>query len=233
MNVAIIAAAGQGKRFGGRQAKQFLKLAGLPVIIHTLRPFERCEAIQEIVVVLPGQDTVDFLALAESYNLRKVARVVAGGETRVESVWRGLQAIPSKTIGIVAVHDGARPFVTPDEIDRTVEAAARFGAAILTAPVVDTIKVVKDGIVVRTLPRPELQRALTPQCFRLEIIRQAYETAAGRFESMTDDSALVESLGQSVAVVEGHSRNIKITNPEDLLLAEALLRHMGDDATGS
>jgi 2-C-methyl-D-erythritol 4-phosphate cytidylyltransferase len=114
-----------------------------------------------------------------------------------------------------------------------VETAARFGAAILTAPAVDTIKVVKDGIVVRTLLRAELQRALTPQCFRLAIIRRAYEKAAGRFEAMTDDSALVESLGQPVAVVEGNSRNIKITHPEDLLIAEALLRHMAVDAPGS
>ena len=153
MNVAIIAAAGQGTRMGGKRAKQFLELAGTPIIIHTLKAFEQCDAIQEIIVVLPAQDTAGFLALAEKHRLRKLAKIVPGGTTRAESVLQGLQAVRSATAEIVAVHDGVRPFVTPDEIARTVEAAEVNGAAILVAPVTDTIKEVSDGMVVRTLPR--------------------------------------------------------------------------------
>src|SRR5436305_2985748 len=138
MNVAIIAAAGQGTRMGGERPKQFLELAGIPVIIHTLKRFEQCAEIQEVIVVLPGEDTANFLSLVGKYGLRKLARVVQGGATRAESVWRGLQSVRAATAEIVAVHDGVRPFVTPEEITQTVLAARESGAAILTAPVVDT-----------------------------------------------------------------------------------------------
>ncbi|HEX8097155.1 MAG TPA: 2-C-methyl-D-erythritol 4-phosphate cytidylyltransferase [Pyrinomonadaceae bacterium] len=224
MNVAIIAAAGRGARMGGGRAKQFLELAGVPVIIHTLKRFEQCAEVQEVVVVLPRQEAAAFLALAGAHGLRKVARVVPGGETRAESVWRGLRAVRAATAQVVAVHDGVRPFVTPAEITETIKAAERHGAAVLAAPAVDTIKEVKEGLVVRTVPRADLRRALTPQCFRYQILRRAYEQAAGLGQDVTDDSALVERLGQAVAVVEGHPRNIKITRPEDIALAEILLR---------
>ncbi|HYO91441.1 MAG TPA: 2-C-methyl-D-erythritol 4-phosphate cytidylyltransferase, partial [Pyrinomonadaceae bacterium] len=116
MNIAIIAAAGQGRRMGGKRAKQFLELAGVPVIIHTLRRFEQCARIHEIVVVLPQDERAGFLALASKYSLLKLARVVAGGSTRAESVWRGLQSVRAQTARVIAVHDGVRPFVTPEEI---------------------------------------------------------------------------------------------------------------------
>jgi 2-C-methyl-D-erythritol 4-phosphate cytidylyltransferase len=224
MNVAIIAAAGQGTRLRGKRAKQFLELGGVPVIIHTLRRFEQCADIQEIFVVLPAPDVAGFLALAGQYGLRKLARVVAGGPTRAESVWRGLQAIRAATIEIVAVHDGVRPFVAPEEISRVVAAAGESGAAILVAPAIDTIKEVLDGQVRRTLERATLRRALTPQCFRYTLLREAYERANHLGAEVTDDSALVEQLGVKVAVVEGDARNIKITRPEDLALAEILLK---------
>ena len=224
MNVAIIAAAGQGTRMGGKRAKQFLEIAGVPVIIHTLRRFEQCAAIQEVIVVLPAQDAAGFLSLAGKHGLRKLARVVPGGATRAESVWRGLQSVRAATAEIIAVHDGVRPFVTPEEIERTVRAAQASGAAILTAPVVETIKEVEDGRVVRTLDRTRLQRALTPQCFRYELLRRAFENAPELIANATDDSSLVESLGASVAIIEGDARNIKITRPEDIALAEIILK---------
>ncbi|MCA1849752.1 MAG: 2-C-methyl-D-erythritol 4-phosphate cytidylyltransferase [Acidobacteria bacterium] len=224
MNVAIIAAAGQGVRFGGERPKQFLEMAGVPVIIHTLERFEQCSEIQEVIVVLPAPASAGFLALAGKYGLRKLARVVPGGAARGESVQRGLQAVRAATAEVVAVHDGVRPFVTPEEIARTVRAAEAGGAAILTAPVVDTIKEVEGGRIVQTLDRARLLRALTPQCFRYELLRRAYEQPPEIIERATDCSSLVESLGVSVEFVEGDARNIKITRPEDIALAEIILR---------
>jgi 2-C-methyl-D-erythritol 4-phosphate cytidylyltransferase len=229
MNVAIIAAAGRGSRMGAAQAKQFVELAGVPIIIHTLRPFDECPAIDQLVVVLPAQDTARFLDLAGVHKLqRKLSRVVSGGETRAQSVWKGLQAVGLATAGIVAVHDGVRPCVTVDEISRTVRAAEDVGAAVLVAPVVDTIKEIDGERVVGTLPRSSLRRALTPQCFRYALLRRAYEEAGNLDVEVTDDSSLVERLGAHVATVEGHSRNIKITRPEDIALAETLLKQMSD-----
>ena len=223
MNVAIIAAAGQGSRMGGKRAKQFLELAGKPIIIHTIQAFEACEAIQEIIVVLPPADVTGFSAIARPYNLGKVRAVVSGGVTRVSSVLRGLQALERQDKDIVAVHDGSRPLVTPAEITRTVQAAEDSGAAILAASMVDTVKEVRDGVVTATVPRNDLRRALTPQCFRYEILRQAYEQVDELDTTLTDESSLVERLGMPVTVIEGSSRNIKVTQREDLVVAEALL----------
>ncbi len=224
MNIAIIAAAGQGTRMGHRRAKQFLELAGTPIIIHTLKRFEQCADIQETVVVLPAPDVAGFLALAGKYGLLKLARVVAGGGTRTESVRRGLQSVRAATAEVIAVHDGVRPFVTTEEISRTVAAAQEYGAAILTAPASDTIKEIQDSRVVRTLERTGLRHALTPQCFRYALLRRAYEQALEHGWHATDCSSLVEQLGEPVSIVEGSSRNIKITRPEDIAFGEILLR---------
>jgi len=139
-------------------------------------------------------------------------------------VKRGLMSVRAATAEIVAVHDGVRPVVTVDEIERTVLAAREHGAAILVAPVTDTIKEVRDQSVVRTLDRGVLRRALTPQCFRFDLLRDAYQHADVNDPSLTDESALVEQLGHRVSVVEGSARNIKITTLEDLEIAEGLLR---------
>ncbi len=224
MNIAIIAAAGTGTRMASDRPKQFLQLAGIPIIFHTLKPFEQCDSIQEVIVVLPAEESAAFLALAGKQGLRKLSRVVPGGVTRADSVKRGLLAIRSATAGVVAVHDGVRPFVTVEEIDSVVAAAESDGAAILVAPVTDTIKQVSGDSVVKTLERRELRRALTPQCFRYELLRKAFDQADVNDPSLTDESALVEKLGARVTIVEGSSRNIKITNPQDLLIAEALLK---------
>ena len=225
MNTAIIAAAGTGARMASDRPKQFLLLAGTPIIFHTLKPFEQCDRIQEVIVVLPAEEAAAFLALAGKQGLRKLSRVVPGGKTRADSVKRGLSAIRSASSGIVAVHDGVRPFVTVDEIDSVVAAAEADGAAILVAPATDTIKQVSGGSVVKTLDRQELRRALTPQCFRYELLRKAYEHADVDDPALTDESALVERLGARVTTVEGSSRNIKITTQQDLLIAEAFLKN--------
>ena len=224
MNTAIIAAAGTGSRMASDRPKQFLHLAGTPIIFHTLAPFEQCESIDEVIVVLPAEEATAFLTLAGKKGLRKLSRVVPGGATRADSVKRGLMAIRPATAGIVAVHDGVRPFVTVEEIESVLTGAESSGAAILVAPVTDTIKQVSDNAIVKTLHRTELRRALTPQCFRYELLRKAYEQADVNDPSLTDESVLVEKIGARVSVVEGSSRNIKITTPEDFLIAEAFIK---------
>jgi 2-C-methyl-D-erythritol 4-phosphate cytidylyltransferase len=223
MNVAIIVAAGSGVRAGGGEPKQFRALAGVPLLLHTLGRFEECAAIDEIVLVAPARAT-NFHLSASPFKFTKLARVVEGGATRTESVWRGLQTLDETRARIVAVHDGVRPFVTTAEIERTIRAAGETGAAVLCAPVTDTIKVVEGERIARTLPRETLRRALTPQCFRYELLLRAFARARAEEIEATDDSALVELCGAEVALVEGDARNIKITRPEDFALAEILLK---------
>lgn len=223
MNVAIVVAAGRGSRMGSGRAKQFREISGIPIIIHTLSRFERCATIDETIIVLPEAARKEFAATASTHALRKVSRFVAGGETRAESVWRGLQTLDAKTTNVVAVHDGVRPFVTPDEIDRVVREAESCGAAILAVPAVETIKEADDGQVLRTLERNKLWRAQTPQCFRYELLSRAYEVALSDGLDATDDSALVERLGAPVRIVEGSALNIKITTPQDFALAEKMM----------
>ena len=224
MNVAIVVAAGKGTRLGGDRPKQFLELAGVPVIVHTLRQFERSKQINEVITVLPAEDTAGFESLAQKLELSKLRSVVAGGATRAQSVRNGLAAIDNAAV--VAIHDGVRPFVTPAEIDEVVQAAEKSGAAILTAPVADTIKRVDGERIIQTISRTELRRALTPQCFRFEVLKRALEQLdelEGSGVEITDDSMLVERLGVPVVTVEGSARNIKITNEADLAIANRLL----------
>ena len=223
MNVAIIVAAGSGTRFGTGRPKQFLEIHGKPLLIHTLEKFENCAAIGEIVLVLSAGEIENFQAGAEKFNLTKLKAIVAGGNTRAASVFNGLQAAANKTAEIVAVHDGARPFVSCAEITATVEKAKESGAACLVGLVTDTIKEVADGEIVRTIERTKLRRAQTPQAFRFEILQKAFESA-DLSEAATDECFLVERAGQRIATVEGSARNIKITTPEDWELAEILLK---------
>ena len=224
MNVAIVVAGGQGTRFGGDRPKQFVELNGVPVIIHTLRQFELSQHIERVIVVLPGTEVPAFQQLIDEFQLQKIFRVVAGGDTRAQSVKNGLAAIDEADV--VAVHDAVRALVTPDEIDRAVTVATEMGAAVLAAPVSDTIKEVSDERIMKTVPRAQLRRALTPQAFHFHILKRAYqdlEQLESSGVNVTDDSFLVERLDVAVAVVAGSARNIKITTPEDLAIAEALL----------
>jgi 2-C-methyl-D-erythritol 4-phosphate cytidylyltransferase len=224
---AIIAAGGRGARFQSERPKQFLELLGKPIIIYTLERFERCQAVDEIVLVLPTEEINAFVPIAESAKITKLKRIVVGGATRAESVKNGLDAV-DPSAEIVAVHDGARPLVTSSEIAAVVERAAETGAACLAAPVTDTVKTVKNGSITGTVDRSRLRRALTPQAFRYDILQRAFD-GAELGEDVTDECYLVEKLGVEIATVEGDSRNIKITRPEDIVVAEAYLVQLNLD----
>lgn len=230
MNTAIVVAAGEGKRFdsdgnGNNIPKQFLEIAGKPLIFHTLERFETCPLIDAVILVLPAAYIEHFSRICKNYNLKKLVNVVQGGATRAASVWNGMQAVELETTKIVAVHDGARPLVSSEEISAVVIEAQKTGAACLVAPVTDTIKEVAANEIIGTIDRSKLRRALTPQCFRYEILRRALmENDLG--EASTDESFLVEKTGVAISIVEGSSKNIKITHREDFRFAEILLREL-------
>jgi 2-C-methyl-D-erythritol 4-phosphate cytidylyltransferase len=226
MNVAIIPAAGSGVRFGGQIPKQFIEVAGAPVIIHTLRRFDECEEIGAIVVALRREEVEGFERTLGAHEIRKPVRLVAGGAERSDSILNALTAAKEFRPEIVAVHDAVRPFVTPERISAVIAKAREIGAAILAQLATDTIKEVEDGLIRRTLDRRRLWRAQTPQAFRYDLLMRANEEARAAnlpAAMVTDDSFLVERLGAPVAIVEGMANNIKITTPEDLILAEKLL----------
>ncbi|MGI9055551.1 MAG: 2-C-methyl-D-erythritol 4-phosphate cytidylyltransferase [Pyrinomonadaceae bacterium] len=222
MNSAIIVAAGSGKRFGSEKPKQFLDIAGKPLIFHTLEQFENCSDIDEIVLVLSENEIENFQHLAENRNLKKLKKIVAGGKTRAESVFNGLQSV-DKNCQVVAVHDGARPLVSSEEISATIEKAKETGAACLTAKVTDTIKKIESDKIIETIDRESLRRALTPQCFKIEILQAAFENA-DLSEAMTDECFLVEKTGYEIAFVDGSAKNIKITTREDFQIAEMFVK---------
>jgi 2-C-methyl-D-erythritol 4-phosphate cytidylyltransferase len=222
MNSAVIVAAGLGTRFGSARPKQFLEINGRPMIFYTLERFERCAAVDEIILVLSAGEIENFEKLAAGRSLKKLKKIVAGGRTRAESVFNGLQAVDEQS-GTVAVHDGARPLVAPEEIAAALEKANETGAACLVAKVTDTIKRVAGGRILETVDREHLRRALTPQCFKTELLRRAFENADLN-ESVTDECFLVEKLGVPISFVEGSPLNIKITTPEDFTVAEMLLK---------
>ncbi len=222
MNSAIIAAAGSGSRFGAEKPKQFLEIAGKPLIFHTLDRFENCHLIDEIVLVLSSDEIENFQNLHKNYSYTKLNKIIAGGKTRAESVFRGLQAL-NENCETVAVHDGARPLVSIEEIAQTIEKAKETGAACLTAKVTDTIKKIADGKIIATIDRETLRRALTPQCFQIEILRRAFENT-DLSEAVTDECFLVEKAGFEIAAVDGSAKNIKITTPEDFVQAEMILK---------
>ena len=222
MNTAIIVAAGSGQRFGGSQPKQFVNLLGKPLIIHTLERFASCAAIDEIVLVLSVEGRAYFEQIKGKFEISNLKSVITGGKTRAESVKKGLDSIDANDGDIVVVQDGARPLVSVDEITRTVATAKETGAACLVAEVTDTIKEIEKEHISHTIDRNLLRRALTPQAFRYDILRKAFE-GVDLSESITDECYLVEKLGVKIALVEGSARNIKITRPEDLVLAETYL----------
>ena len=223
MNTAIIVAAGTGSRFSADQPKQFTHILDKPLLIHTLERFEACPAVREILLVLSEAGGSEFEISNFKSEISKLRSIVIGGATRAESVKNGLDAIDAATANVVAVHDGARPLVTVDEITRTIEKADETGAACLVAEVTDTIKKISDGVIVGTVDRNKLRRALTPQAFRYDILKRAFDNA-DLSENVTDECYLVEKLGIKIAVVEGSSRNIKITRAEDIRFAEMFLK---------
>lgn len=224
MNTAIIVAAGQGRRFGAGKPKQFIEVHGKPLIIYTIEKFVNCDVIDEIILVLSSEETSNFEIQLTKFNFQNQIKITTGGATRAESVLNGLNLIEKNSAGIVAVHDGARPLVSIEEIARTIETARKHGAACLVGKVTDTIKeIAPDGTITGTIDRENLRRALTPQCFRYEILKRAFEENT-LDESVTDECYLVEKLGIKITVVEGSAQNIKITTPADLTFAENLLK---------
>ena len=216
---AVIVAAGTASRMGGID-KVMAPLGGQPLLLHSVRQFQDCDAIQEIVIVTREDLLEKVMALCAGFS--KVRGVVVGGADRVASVQAGLANLSNK-VKLVAVHDGARPLITWQVIDRTVRAAHTYGAAAPAIPVKDTIKIVRGGIVGSTPDRSTLQAIQTPQVFDLALLRGALTKAKKDKTPITDDCSAVENLGMSVKIVEGDERNLKITTPMDLKVAELLL----------
>ena len=219
---AVIVAAGTASRMGGID-KVMAELAGEPMIKRTVRIFQECDAISEIVIVT-RPDLIKPIANLTA-GMEKVTAVVAGGKSRQESVGLGLNALSDK-VKLAAIHDGARPLITWQVIDRVVRAAHSYGAAAPAIPVKDTIKVVEGGIVKNTPDRSKLQAVQTPQVFDFDLLRGALKKAAQDGAQVTDDCSAVELMGMSVKIVEGDERNIKVTTPMDLKIAELLLEEM-------
>ncbi len=225
--VAIIVAAGSGKRMGRSTKKQFLSIGSKPILAYTLDVFDSIDKVDRIVLVIPkGWGTYCWKEIIEKYAYRKyieVIEVIGGGARRQDSVACGLALVPSD-YEIVVIHDGVRPFVTRKMVVESIANARKFGACVVAVPVTDTVKMVKrKGIIDRTLPREYLWRVQTPQTFRLSLIKKAYTKAfKDRFYG-TDDAQLVERINKPVKVISGDYRNIKITTKEDLILAERLL----------
>jgi 2-C-methyl-D-erythritol 4-phosphate cytidylyltransferase len=221
---AIILAAGQGKRMNSKVQKQFLLLQGKPLLYYSLRCFQECREIDRMILVT-GENEIDYCRenIIHPYGLTKVTDIVAGGKERYDSVEHGLQHVSE---GIVMIHDGARPFVTETMIQNSLEAVKQTGACTVGVPVKDTIKVVRDGRSVETPDRTLLWQIQTPQTFQVDLMKQAYcRMRQDLATSITDDTMLVERYcNTSVCMVEGSYCNIKITTPEDMIFAEALLQ---------
>ena len=218
---AIIPAAGRGKRIGASVPKQFLEIQGKPLLHHTLTVFASCKLIDYVVLVMPQAD-VDEMGEDWLNKYDIVREVVVGGEQRQDSVYNGFNSLEEGT-DIVVVHDGVRPFTTPQMITATVEAAQQHGAAITAIPVSDTVKQAADGFVKQTVSRDGLWRVQTPQAFQRRLLQQAFKKAKKDSYYGTDEGSLIEYLGERVRIVPGSELNIKITRKEDLVLGESLL----------
>ena len=223
---AVIVAAGSSRRMGGEN-KLLLPLDDAPVLAHTLSAFEKCAAIRDIVLVCREQDILPYSDLARAFGISKLRTVTRGGDSRTASVLAGITAAPEDT-GLVAVHDGARPLVSEAVITEAVYAAAEYGAAAPVVPVKDSIKRIQDGNIAADVPRDTLAAVQTPQVFDRALLTRALETAARDNRSFTDDCAAVEAMGQAVHATHGSYENIKITTPEDILVAEAFLHREED-----
>jgi 2-C-methyl-D-erythritol 4-phosphate cytidylyltransferase len=224
-SIALIPAAGMGKRMGKAVSKQFLFLGDKPVLAHTLLAFQRSSDVDEIIPILSEDDMESCLRdVIEAFHLTKVKTLVVGGKERQDSVFNGIRKL-SKDAVVVLVHDGVRPFVTPDMITECVSSARRGDSVAVGVPLKDTVKEVDEhGVVRRTLDRNRLWSIQTPQAFPAGILRKAYEEAFKRRQYGTDDATLVERAGHNVRVIMGSYENIKITTPEDLILAEEILK---------
>lgn len=220
----IIVAAGSSTRMAMELPKQFIPLCGVPAIVRTLRAFDACRGVENLVVVCRGDHADAIKAYLAEFQIQKPVKLAEGGGTRQESVAAGIAAAPEQT-AYYAIHDGARSMITPAEIDSAVADAVRYGASALAVPVKDTIKTVDaEGFVASTPARAALWAVQTPQVFRREIYLAAMEQAQKSGADYTDDCQLVERTGTRVHLTRGEYTNIKLTTPEDIALCEVLLK---------
>lgn len=224
---AVIVAAGRASRMEGID-KQLAEIGGVPVIIRSILAFEQARLADEIIVVTRRESIPEFARLVREYGVEKVTQVVAGGKTRQESVARGVDCA-NELSAYFAIHDGARPLVHPGAIDACIQDAVQHRAAMLGVKVKDTIKQADEQRnIVKTISRDNLYLAQTPQVFEAGLYRKAMQAAMQAGADYTDDCQLVEAIGQSVYISRGHYSNIKITTPDDIFYAQALLEQMED-----
>lgn len=216
MNYIIIVAGGKGLRMGGGIPKQFLPIAGKPILMHTIERFRKFDSALRIILVLPQEDQEYWKQLCKEHRFEAPYILADGGQTRFHSVRNGLAMIPDNTVGVVGVHDGVRPFVSIDTIRRCFEAAKHHAAAIPVIPVVETLR----SLGGKTVSRDDYKLVQTPQTFSIPLLKRAYRQDYQK--TFTDDASVVEKLGEMIVLVESNRENIKITTPFDLLVAEAL-----------
>jgi len=224
MVYAIIVAAGKGIRMKGAVRKQYLEIDGCPVLSRTLKVFDSCRTVDHIVLVIPPDDfrfCID--EIINPLKIQKKTDIVAGGSERQDSVYNGLLAVDDKESTIV-IHDGVRPFVSPEQIEECIKQAVLHGACILGLPASDTLKLVNgSGYIEKTMKRDAVWLAQTPQAFNYALIKKAHDRAIKDGFTGTDDASLVERLGEKVKIINGSINNIKITTPEDLAIARSIL----------
>lgn len=220
---AVIAAAGSSVRFGGEQTKQMTSLRGVPLIVHTLRAFEECECIHEIIIVAQKNELAEYERLREEHGFTKIAAVVAGGYTRQDSVLKGLDAVHKKS-KYIAIADGARCLITPEQIEAVCRSAYKYDAATAAHNSTDTVKIADSkGFIDSTADRTTVWLAQTPQVFKTKLYRAAAYTALKKGFDGTDDNMLVENIKHPIRLVECGAQNIKITTQADMIFANAVL----------
>ena len=224
ISTAVIVAAGKGKRMGTEISKQFLPLCGKEILAHTVEKFEKAACIRDIILVTGGDALQDVRQMVQEYGWKKIISVTEGGKERQDSVFLGLQQVPQDT-EIVLIHDGVRPFVTEEILERSIAAAKETGGCVAGVPAKDTIKVCDaEGFAIATPDRSTLRQIQTPQTFRRKEILAAYEKAKADGFLGTDDASVAEHSGFPVRFIMGSYRNIKITTKEDLLIGAAFLK---------
>ena len=227
--VAVVPAAGLGTRMGGNTPKQYLTIGNLPLLVYSLQIFQQLEEICEVILSVPASDQeYCWREIVKPFGLEKVAKVVAGGARRQDSVRNGLAAISDRPDGVL-VHDGVRPFIDQVMVRKVIDCAGKTGAAVVAMPIHDTVKRVDpSGIIQETLKREELWQIQTPQVFRYDWLVEAHQQAQEHQWDVTDDAALIERMGYPVSVVEGSCFNIKVTKPDDLVFGKAILETIGN-----
>lgn len=222
MDYVIIVAGGKGLRMGGEIPKQFLPIGGKPVLMRTMERFHEYDPTLKIILVLPKDQQVFWQELCQKHDFKIMHQVANGGETRFQSSKNGLALIPDEDEGVVAIHDGVRPFVSTDVIERCFDAARDDYAAIPVMPVTDTLRYIDRGHGHNVL-RDHFRSVQTPQCFDLSLAKQAFDQPYR--ETFTDDASVIESLGCQVTMVEGNRQNLKLTTPFDMMIAELLIHN--------